>query len=254
MKKKKLIVALIIVFSGLALWAIAFVTKNQTKKEIANDPFINGKEELKNIYRQYMNMDSGLQVSGTIQLYDEEKKNLLVETTTFETSRMGRNSYNRLSYQQTFMNDSLMVQLDSVNKSIVVSRVNNEAIVPVNQSTFPFEQFMSDTASFQISVSVLKDGNDRILTLVNDLTPEIKSTRIYYDPATYSIKHVEMELWKNAIREKGEENKCWLSKINYDHTSIGAINGKESIERIIKMNGAKIELTEAYKDYELHAE
>ena len=70
------------------------------------------------------------------------------------------------------------------------------------QSGLPFERFMHDTSGFKINASISEKNQERVLTIVSELNPEIKSSMIYYDPVTYRIKKAEIEWWKDAVIEK----------------------------------------------------
>lgn len=251
--KKKLSISLIILLTGLvSAWAIQhyYIAFNGEQDHAL---VIDGKDELRKLYQQYMSSSKVLSLSGTIQLLDEENKNALKEETSFESLKMGRSIYTRLSYLQTFINDSITLQLDTVNKTVVVTQTNKELLGTLDQKIFPLEQYLKETSTLKISATVEEEGKERVLMLHNDLTPEIKSTKIYYTPSAYTLKRTEIEWWKGNHFKKTDENKCWLSRINYTGSGSTVRSIDDMLQQIITVQGNHITLTDHYKDYSLQA-
>ena len=251
MKKKLSIVLLLLLTAVASIWAVRTHIVLVEKEVFL--PSVDGREELKKLYAQYMNTSTGVSISGTNQLLDEEHKDQLKEETSFESTRSGKNIYSRLSYLQTYIGDSITLQLDTVHQTVIVGQNNGELFQGMDQKMLPFEQFMKDTGNFRIDVQVKQEGKERVLLIHNDLTPEIKSSKIFYDPATYTLKRADIEWWKGTHFEKEDENKCWISRIAY--------NGKENVQRsiedmireIVVLKGNQVTLTERYKNYRLQA-
>src|SRR5689334_12131242 len=137
--KKKLSISLIILITGfVSVWAIKNPIFYGNHKHL---PLIDGKEELKKLYQQYMVSSQVLSLYGTIQLLDEEHKNALKEETSFESMKKGRSIYTRFSYLQTMINDSITLQLDTVNKTILVGQTSQGLVESMGQKIFPLEKF-----------------------------------------------------------------------------------------------------------------
>lgn len=212
------------------------------KEPVSHD----GREDLQKIYARYMGAGQGFDVSGTILLYDEEAGNALKEQTAFRNIRTGSLFYSQLSYQQTFANDSFAVQLDSVNKIIIVSKIDSMVRSAANGSLFPFEKYMGDTSVFKITATVTDNGAERKLVLKNELLPAIKSTTLFYDAATYTITRAEIEWWKSQVQGNDVDgNKCWLSKISYQNTVGQPLDIQEGINKVVRYNGKKVMTTDA---------
>ncbi|HET9056046.1 MAG TPA: hypothetical protein VFN30_04275 [Chitinophagaceae bacterium] len=216
-------------------------------------PLPDAKQELKKIYTLYSNADSSITMEGIIRFYDKEKNDALKEQTGFYFTRNKKNFYSRLDYLQTYCADSLLIQLDTINKFIVVSKINIEVEEGHSQNILPFERFMQDTSSFKITATIKEENDERIITIQSELNPEIKSTSLYYDPVTYKIKRAEVEWWKDPLpgNDKESENKIWLANIEYRYPGISNISVENSIKKIIIINKGQVQVTEAYKDYEV---
>jgi hypothetical protein len=252
MNRRKIFIpiALLLVLSGL--FAIAnsnkWLTPDNAKNELPD-----AKEELQKLYTIYNKQDTSFNINGMIRLYDKENKDVLKEQTSFSYSKKGKNVFNQIGYLRTFFDDSLVVQLDTVNKYIAVSKIVEGRRVPV-QSGLPFEKFMEDTSTFKISATVSEKNKERALTIISELNPEIKSSVIYYDPVTYKIKKAEIEWWKEAMINDQEEanKKIWLTIMEYTYPVSSGTSGPKSIKEIIVWEDGKPKPTKAYEDYQVH--
>ena len=243
-------IAMLLVLSGL--FAIANNNKWLTPGN-AKDELPDAKEELRKLYTIYSKQDTSFNINGMIRLYDKENKDVLKEQTTFSYSKKGKDVFNQIGYLQTFFDNSLVVQLDTVNKSIAVSKIEEGVQIPV-QSGLPFEKLMDDTSTFKISATVSEKNKERALTVISELNPEIKSSVIYYDPGTYKIKKVEIEWWKEAMINDQEEanKKIWLTIMEYTYPVSLGTSGPKSINEIIVWKDGKANPTKAYEGYQVH--
>jgi len=250
MNKRKFFIpiAVLLVLSGV--FAIAnnnhWLTPDHNKNELPD-----AKEELRKLYAIYNKQDTSLTINGIIRLYDRENKDALKEQTPFSYSKKGKRVFNQLGYLQTFFEDSLIVQLDTVNKYIAVSKIT-EGVQESVQNGLPFERFMQDTSTFKITATVSEKNKERALTVISELNPEIKSSVIYYDPVTYKIKKAEIEWWKEApiYDKEAVSKKIWLTIMEYTYPA--GMSNPESIKEIIVWKDGKPEPAKAYKDYQVH--
>jgi len=252
MNKKKTIAITIVLLVAISFLGIAqsrgWINWLDKKMDTAQD----GREELKKLYGHYMGEKANFDISGTIFLYDMEHNNALKEQAAYRNIKSGNNLFTQMAWQKTYVLDSLVVQLDTVNKIIIVSTINADFLPANNESPFPFEKFLADTSDFKITATVTDKGAERILKLRNELMPEIKTVFIYYNPVDYTISKTEIEWWKEqGVTEKADEKKCWLSRINYIHSPASSFNIANEIAKIITVKGQIAEPTEKYKDYEI---
>ena len=255
MSKKKIILPVLLLFVVSGLFAIAKnyhwfgldISKNKTDLPDA-------KEELRKIYGLYSKPDTSLSIKGIIRLYDRENKDALKEQTPFSYSKKGMQVYSQLGYMETFVDDSIVVQLDTVNKYIIVSKTDMSQVQASSQPGLPFEKFMQDTSAFKVEVTVAEKNKQRTLTIKSELNPEIKSSIIYYDPVSYKILKAEIEWWKEAIVYENEDTdkKTWLTIMDYTYPLAPGLTVQEKIKKIIVWKDGKAEPAPAYKDYQVH--
>jgi hypothetical protein len=253
MNKKKIILTAVVLLLVTGLLAIANnfhwlgLNRNGNNTELPD-----AKEELRKLYAVYSNPDTSLNVKGIIKLYDRENKDVLKEKTPFSYSKKGTQLYSQLGYMQSFISDSLVVQLDTMNKYIVVSKTGIGSASQSVQTGLPFEKFMQDTSTFKIDVTITEKNKERVLIIKSDLNPEIRSSAIYYDPVTYKIRKAEIEWWKEAMVYENEDTdkKTWLTVMEYSYPVLSGTAIAEKIKKIIVMKDGKAEPTPAYKDYQ----
>jgi hypothetical protein len=217
-----------------------------------DDDLPDAKAELMQLYATYSRPDSSFAMKGVIRLHDNENENLLKEETPFQYIKIQSQYYCRLGYMQTFCADSLLVQLDTLNRQIVVAKFDPAVLAGLTGSLLPFEKFMKQKADFKFDVSIAGGKKQRTLTVRNDLAPEIKRASVSYDPDTYRIISSEIEWWKDALAGSGEsdQNKTWVTRIEYEH---GAAAGEPIVTRINKIftvKNGKIEPAPVYMGYE----
>jgi hypothetical protein len=250
MKKKLIIPGLaLLVTTGL----LAMVNSNHWfgSKAPGKNEFPDAKEELSKIYAVYGKADTSFTMKGRIRLFDREQKDSLAEEMPLFYCRQGAAFYGQLGYMQSFFDDGLLVQLDTVNKYIIVSKVEKEA-APVASSGFPLEKFMEDTSAFKIQAAVIDEkSTERVMTIKSELTPEIKSTTIFYDPVTYVIKRAKIEWWKDALVAGEDGNKTWLTVIEYSYPAGRQVPIAEQVKKIITRKNDEVAPAPGYQNYEI---
>lgn len=249
-KNKKILFPLFILLFLAGILAVA--NKNKWFDFGQTNELPDAREEIKKLFNRYSHPDSSINMKGMIRLYDEENDHLLKEETTFIFKKHGLQVYNSLGYLQIFCADSLIVQLDTVNKYILLSKLDQKMMQilshPIN---FPSEQWLSDSTDFKIDADVIKKNNYRTLIIKNNHNPDIKSSSITYDPVTYKVKSAEIVWWKNKLTTEEDEknNKVWVTKITYDHLPPDKFAIDAMINKIIRIEKNKTEVAPAYKGY-----
>jgi hypothetical protein len=208
-------------------------------------------EEFRKVMLRYQRTVHSLaSVEGTIRIYDQENKSALREVKTFRFVRCGDGYYMQLSYLQTFCDGKWLVQLDTVNRQIVVEKARGSAASmdpAVSQGAL-----FSDTAQFRISGLVKAEGSQRSLRLQSELNPEIRSSTLFYDSLSYQLNRAEMEWWKpgSAPDDKGE--KIWLARIDYRYPPAEKMDLPAKISSIVTIVRRKVRAAAAYRDYDLN--
>lgn len=210
-----------------------------------------GKEEFKKLYNRY-NGSGNFDITGTILLYDVENNNALKEQTSYRSARAGNNLYTQLGCQKTYVVDGLIVQLDTLQKFIIVSALDQQLQEQNASPAFPLESFLNNTSVFSINATVTDNGKDRILKLDGDAMPQVKAAFIYYDPADYSIQKAEIEWWKDqGISERPDAKKCWLSQVRYARPGKAIPDISGELEKILSIRDGNVVVNAPYQGYEL---
>lgn len=212
------------------------------------------REEYQQLCARYLQQDSLLSLAGNIQLFDGENRKQVKEQSSFELIRQGNNGlYSRLSHVQTFGSGQWVVQLDTLNRMMIVG----EAIKsPDAQGAMPQQSvdlLFSDTAAFKITGQVTGNDQERTLSFKSDFNPEIRQYRITYNAQTYQLKRAVIEWWKDAlVLDSTKTDRVWITHIDYRYRPVAKVNVDDMISRIVSIHDGKVIPAEKYKDYEVH--
>src|ERR1700694_410517 len=246
MMKKRAMYALpgILLLAGL----LAFAGKGRWWQMKEGQPAgLNGPDELRKLYERHQGSHTSLNIPGQIRLYDAEQHNLLKEETPFSYERSGTKAYGRLGYLQTFVADSIVAQLDTINHRLALSKLGG-----TDNGIFPFEKLLKDT-TFKTSVTVEDRGGERSLSIASELSPEVRSCTVIYDAHTYEIRSAEMAFWKEGLvtKESADQKKFWLAKISYRYGSVPPTGLERRIDGVVTVRNSRIEGGAPYKNYSL---
>jgi hypothetical protein len=175
-------------------------------------------DEYARIINRYSTMDTAMDISGTIQIYDGEKDGSLKEKNSFEAVHYGRKYYWQLSYMRTYCDGNLILMVDTVHRRLQVSKLRTSG-----SSGFPaglavtLGSLFNDTSSFKLTGEVEEQGPGRILTIHSDFAPAVRVCRLYYDTASYRLSHSEIECWKDRSGKDTTTGKIWLAKVEYNY-------------------------------------
>ncbi|OQP63236.1 hypothetical protein A3860_25440 [Niastella vici] len=252
MQKKKAIIFIILAVAVSGLSVAGSLTGWFNKAEVVNE-LPGAKEEYQRIYDRIKN-DTSLNLEAAINLYDGEAPSAIMETTTCRYIKRQNKYYSQFSYLQTFCNGNLMVQLDTVNKVVVVSPVKGEKKRNKRFMEPTIDMLFNEQADFRITGKVTqKNDNEREISCQSDFNPEIRSFDITYDPVTYQVKRATIQWWKEgSMTEQPAANKVWISHIDYRQMPPATINIDEEISKIITIKKDQIEPAVGYQDYQLH--
>jgi hypothetical protein len=205
--------------------------------------------ELRNLYAHLL-QERKVDVAGVIRVYDGGDGKTLKEENTFRFIRQGAQYYSQLSYLQTFVSDSLMVELDTVNEYMVVS-YPPEGDVFATAPLLP-DSLFATTARFRTAGQVLTREDERMLTLTSDYNPEVKSYTLTYDTATYRIRRATIAWWQ-AGAPAADTARVWLTHVDYRYQPFAAINMHERIRRIVSIRHGRVIPVERYSRYEVYS-
>jgi hypothetical protein len=252
MQAKKFMLAIAALLALIGLFAVAGnrywrkIPVSEIKKELPA-----ASEEYRRIMERYAGADSNLDLSGNILIYDGENKYSLKERSSFSYIRSGRQYYYRLSRLQTFCDGSTVLQLDTVNKRIIVSTASHSQ-ASNDPGTMPFDRLFSDTARFRINGAVSEQGSERVLRIQSDYNPGMRSYSLRYDTTNYRLLKAEVEWWKTIPLKNGDTNKIWLAKIDYRYQEPGRLDMDKKIREVISKTDGQVKPSLRYKDYQVN--
>ena len=222
------------------------VTGTQTKPD--------AKEEFKKVMSVLNASDSVMHVSGVIRVYDQENKNKLQEQNSFIVEKNGHTLYSRMGYQQTIGVDSILVEIDTVNQLLSVSNFDANDADKILSGAMAFDRYLEDTGVFKMELSVKEISKEqRAITIINPMTPEIKSSTLYYDASTYKVIRSEIDWWKSGMppAEKKDEENIWHTEIVYQYRGLLTVSAAEKMKRILSLSNGVVSVMPAYKNYQL---
>lgn len=211
------------------------------------------RDEYHQLCARYLQQDSLLNITGTILLYDGENTRQVKEQNSFHLAKHGRNVYNRLGHLQTFSNGAWTVQLDTLNRVMIVADGRHNAgtgQVNLHQS---IDGLFSDTAAFRINGQVSGDDVVRTLSFRSDFNPEIREYRVTYDAKTYQLKKAVIEWWKDAVvLDTTAINRVWITQIDYRYNTPLDLAMDSRMQELITVKGKEVMPGSRYKDYQVH--
>jgi hypothetical protein len=213
-------------------------------------------EELKKVMQAYQQAAGGpAAITGSISIYDREDNDLLKETKSFCFFRQGASFYTQLSRLQTFCDGDLVVQLDTVDRQIIVQKAApGQAKMGASLFLDPrWESYFSDTARFRMTGTLTAEGRNRRLLVESELTPELRLSTLVYDTLTYRLDNAEIEWWKKTPLAGGKTNKVWLAKIAYQYVTAFDMDIRKKMRSIVALSKGKVMATDAYRDYQIIA-
>ncbi|MBO9203999.1 MULTISPECIES: flagellar basal body-associated FliL family protein [Niastella] len=253
MMKRKiiLIIGSIVLLSAAAIagnWA-GWFTKTVTNTELPD-----AKEEYKRIAERLKN-DTAVNIEGLITLYDGEKPGVIKEKTTYRLIKHQDQYYSQFGLLQSFCNGSMVVQLDTTNRVIVVADANDGSGKRKKSMQPSLDVLFDEKADFKITGQIVQNGNnERTISFQDEFRPEIRSYALTYDPATYQVNRATIQWWKDggAFKESVDTSRIWISQIDYRRLTLVDMNINEEINKIITIKKDQVLPALQFQDYQLH--
>ncbi len=233
------------------LLTIGFITAATKHEKYYSAAPLEPQSEYKKIIEAFKN-SSHLNVSGTIRIYDKENNNALKEENGFYYERDGNAYYSQISYLRTFCDGNIVMQLDTVNRYIIISKLNDKKNQPAAQQSI--DVFFNDTSTFKITGTVSLSGKNRTLTIQNDLNPKVKMMRVTYDGSSYKVLASEIEFWKStSVEELSNPDKIWLAKVSYSYSAKPS-QIKEMMRKVVAIDSQNhVTINAKYKGYQVRS-
>jgi len=210
------------------------------------------REEFKKLYERSMRQDSSIDLSGTILLYDGENRSKVKESNVFHFIKNTTGSYSQLGYLQSFSDGELLVELDTVNRLLVVAGGRQQTGIMKTQPSV--DALFSDTAAWRVTGIISERDHQRVIRFSSNLNPAIRSYSLIYDPATYRPTGAEIEWWKDAVvYDTTHTNRVWITRISYQYHPPSELHVDEMIGRIITLENGHAVPAGTYKDYRMQS-
>lgn len=241
------VLAVLLIGTGSVVIGKGWLGKEKTEK--MELPYANSEwEKLVQRYR-HLQQSTGLNLQGTIKLFEGENPDKIKEQSTTVIQNKGNQFYYSVSDVRYYCDGTMMLQVDHINKMAILSKAVQGNYGP---QVFPHidESLSPDKKKFGIAGQVEGDDKERRLTMQSEFNPEIKKYTIVYDPATYNMKTVEIEWWKNQFNDRKPDH-FWITKIDYAHLPAAELNMEEEIKKIISVENGQIKLIGREQDYSL---
>jgi hypothetical protein len=243
-------------------------TNEDTEIPTNDDPL----KEIINLVNAY-NQSGGVVYKGTIKLIDgNTDEDKILEEQKFEYTIFGDEYEYILGTVEMIAKKSFVLLADHQGKSVSVLPVNAKL---KTKGFFDLAEFKKILTSQQANVAVTRLSNEKILTIDSIQNQEIQGYKVYYSPETYRINKILIGIHRLTSLEDGnetEENSSeeiadepiaeevenddegfyYYLEVNYSdikNLSLKA-NGFTPENKFIQYSGGKIELKEAFKEYE----
>lgn len=224
LRRKFIFIALLLTLS-VSLLAVAakVIGPKKVVREVPAADLPPLQEEYTRLMKKYMSPDSAIRLNGEVVLYDGAQPGVVKERSPFTYARSGSNFYSSFSFQKTYFNGKMLVQVDSLHKIVIIATVTDSArkaqARTIGASGFPglSDKLFADTSGFRITGTVNGDDKQRNIVISSDFNPEIKQCTLYYSPVNYSMKSAEISFYKSGRqRDEGAANDdVWISRIEY---------------------------------------
>jgi hypothetical protein len=248
--KYKIAIAVVsVLLIGAGSVVIAKGWLNKEKPVIVELPDANTEWQKLVQHYQQLQQTTGLNLQGTIKLYEGKSPDLVKEQSNTIIRNKGNQFFYSVSDVRYYCDGTMLLQVDHINKMAVLSKAVQGNYGP---QVFPHidPSLSPDQKKFGIAGQVEGDDSERRLTMQSELNPEIKKYTIVYDPANYNMKSVEIEWWKSHLNDNKSDN-FWITKIQYTHLPAVELDMEEQIRKIISVEKGQITLIGAEKDYSL---
>lgn len=163
-----------------------------------------GLAELDKIMKRYE--DGNLLLSGEINYYESGNRNEPAEKTSFISITTAVASSYEVDSVQTVSADGVVVMIDKKEKTIAIVEREPELAPATNNNMIGA---IREFKEYIYSIQVRESGNDKIISIEFDENSpaNTQSYEVVYDPQTYRVKKVRMEIAEGEITADEEDQK-----------------------------------------------
>lgn len=194
---------------------------------------------------------------GHVKLFDGGDMEKIMEEKKIEMIREGRHVWSRFDVMETILFDSLVMEINHVEKNVTIRVMEPEEAELVWDRQFLVDDWLKEDADFKVTGDVSGlTGDRRRLTVQNEFQPEVWKTVVDYDTVRYSVVKTQTYWIKDEKKlvenEKAvTEKDCWVSEILFRYSSKGDEPVARKFFRIVKYENGEWKLTNEFSSYEL---
>jgi len=158
-------------------------------------------------------------------------------------------AYTKAGPVEIIRNGQYLLTVDHEDKLLLVADLRaNQQEKELQSQMFNIKQFLEDMQQSGAKVQKVMRGNDYWLELTSLTTPGMQQCNIMYDPGTFLVKRV----WMQVAGEMVGASNASVVDITYDQYLFNAPDaGKFATARFVAINGKTAVLQEKYKNYTL---
>jgi hypothetical protein len=250
MIKNRILIRLIFLTATVAVLGTAFALAKQSGlldggqniPPAITDPW----KILEQIHRYY-DRDSAFGQTYDITLYnDKEPGNILEQYDCVFYS--GKDQvYSRLGTDETYCNKDLLIRADLTNKVVELMDAQPELIT----SKLPaLKELKKRADDLKGRLTIIEENGKQVLAFKNEFDTEIKSYRVYFDPYTWAITSVKIEVWKEEAYRQ-EEPESLTMKISFGPLKTLDLFPEEfGRSRFLQLKSDTLTLQPDYMDFE----
>lgn len=251
MIKNKLLIRCIFLASIVAVLGSAYALAKQTgllspvanKRLAETDPW----KILQHLH-QYYDRDSVICQTYNIRLFSEKDPSVFLEQyeCTYYTGK--GQVYSRLGAAETYCNKDMLINADLDSKVVSILPSQPDLL----RTGMPaLKEMKKKATAMQGQLSIIEENGADVLLYKNDLDPDVKSYRVYYDPFSWAINSVKMEVWKEDafLQEKPEP---LIMEIQFSPLkTLSDFPEKFGRSRFLQLKNDTLALRDEYLDFEL---
>lgn len=261
MLRQKIIFVTLLAILSLSLLAVGarvMHTRSADPAPAADLPSL--QEEYSRLMKKYASVDSSICIGGEVVLYDGSEPGVEKERSPFTYMRSGEQFYSSLSFQKTYFNGKMLVQVDSLHKIVFIAEVTDSArkvqAKRMGSSGLPglSNKLFADTAAFRLRGTVT--GNDKLRSIVlsSDYNPEIARCELDYSPVDYSVKSAEIRFFKSGKKKEDgsvDDADLWISRIGYREVTKQPLDVDALLRKIFVVKNRTLFPTAEYVSYKV---
>ncbi|HEY8915461.1 MAG TPA: hypothetical protein VIM87_03455 [Chitinophaga sp.] len=207
-----------------------------------------GWDVLQQICKEYDKADV-MSFQSHIKLYAANKPSVIQSTLEVSCMINKEQAYTKAGPVEIIRNGQYLLTVDHEDKLLLVADLHtNQQKKDLQSQMFDVKRFLEDMQQSGAKAQKVMRGNNYWLELTSLTTPGMQQCNIMYDPGTFLVKRV----WMQVAGEMVGAPDASVVDIAYDQYLFNAPDvGKFATARFVAINGKIAVLQEKYKNYTL---